>query len=106
RLARRPGSHRTGPPQQRAGRSPYRTWPHPRPLGGGTLCPVTTERLALAERGCLRAGAFLLPLAFWWDTYDQYVVPKLLVARALVFGLLSLRVARVVVTRQLGFKRT
>ena len=67
---------------------------------------MTAVRVALAERWVLRAGAFLLPLAFWWDTYDHYVVPKVLVARALVFGLLSLRVARVVVTRNLAFKRT
>jgi O-antigen ligase len=60
----------------------------------------------MAERWFLRAGAFLLPLAFWWDTYDQYVVPKVLVARALVFGLLILSLVRVVVTRKVVIKRT
>jgi len=55
---------------------------------------VTPARLAGIERWFLRAGVFLLPLAYWWDTYDRYVLPKLLLARILVIGLLILFVAR------------
>ncbi len=64
------------------------------------------DRLALVERWWLRLGAFLLPLAMWWDTYDQYVLPKVLVARVLIFGLLILGLVRVLITRQLEIKRT
>jgi O-antigen ligase len=67
---------------------------------------VSTSRLALIERWFLRIGLFLLPLAFWWDTYDHYVLPKVLVARILVLGLLALYVVRVMTTRRLVFKRT
>jgi O-antigen ligase len=62
--------------------------------------------LARVERWFLRAGVFILPLAYWWDTYDHYVLPKLLVARTLVIGLLLLFVARALVTRSLEIKRT
>jgi len=58
------------------------------------------------ERWFLRIGLFLLPLAFWWDTYDRFVLPKLLVARLLVLGLLAFYIARTVFTRTLVFKRT
>src|SRR5216683_1865182 len=51
-------------------------------------------RLSAIERWWLRTGVFLLPLAFAWDTYDQYVLPKLLLARVLVLGLLILLVVR------------
>ena len=67
---------------------------------------MTAERLALMERWFLRAGLFLLPVAFWWDTYDRYVLPKLLVARVLVLGLLILFTAKAISTRTLLFKRT
>src|SRR6267378_5850451 len=58
------------------------------------------------ERTFLRAGLFLLPLAFWWDTYDHYVLPKVFVARILVLGLLIFYVARSISARSLVFKRT
>jgi O-antigen ligase len=62
--------------------------------------------LAGVERWFLRAGLFILPLAYWWDTYDHYVLPKLLVARTMVIGLLILFVARALVTRSVEIKRT
>ena len=67
---------------------------------------MTAGRLALIERWFLRAGLFLLPVAFWWDTYDRYVLPKLLVARVLVIGLLILYTAKALSTRTIQFKRT
>ncbi|HEX9098373.1 MAG TPA: O-antigen ligase family protein [Candidatus Dormibacteraeota bacterium] len=62
--------------------------------------------LARVERWFLRAGLFILPLAYWWDTYDHYVLPKLLVARTLVIGLLVLFILRALMTRSLEIKRT
>jgi hypothetical protein len=47
-------------------------------------------RLAELERWFLRAGAFVLPLAYAWNTHDKYAVPKLVVARAFLFGRLTL----------------
>jgi putative inorganic carbon (HCO3(-)) transporter len=67
---------------------------------------VQGGRIARIERWYLRAGLFILPLAYWWGTYDQYVLPKLLVARMLVIGLLVLFIARVLTTRSLVVKRT
>jgi len=67
---------------------------------------MTAWPLPRIEQWFLRTGLFLLPLAFWWDTYDQYVLPKLLVARVLVFGLLILYLARAINARTLVFKRT
>jgi len=61
---------------------------------------------AAVERWFLRAGLFLLPLAFFWDTYDQFVLPKLLLARVLLLGLLVLFVLRAVRTRSLDVRRT
>ena len=58
------------------------------------------------ERWFLRAGAFLLPLAYWWDTYDRYILPKLLLARVLVMGLLILFVARAFLSKSPTIKRT
>ena len=62
--------------------------------------------LAWIERWSLRAGLFLLPLGFSLDTYDQYVLPKLLIARGLVLVLLVLFVARVAISGQVMIKRT
>ncbi len=62
--------------------------------------------LAWIERWSLRAGLFLLPLGFSLDTYDQYVLPKLLIARGLVLVLLVLFVARVAISGQVTIKRT
>jgi len=67
---------------------------------------MTAWPLPQIEQWFLRAGLFLLPLAFWWDTYDHYVLPKLLVARVLVLGLLILYVARAISARTLAVKRT
>jgi O-antigen ligase len=64
------------------------------------------DRLALIQRWYLRAGLFILPLAYSWGTFDPYVLPKLLVARILVIGLLALFIARVLMTRALVVKRT
>lgn len=72
---------------------------------GHTLL-VSPGRLAAIERWFLAAGAFLLPLTYWWGTYDRYVLPKLLVARLLVIGLLILFVIRTVVTGSLTIRRT
>lgn len=70
------------------------------------LSLVTSERLARIERWYIRAGLFVLPLAYSWGTYDRYVLPKLMVARLLVIGLLILFGARAIVTRSLAIKRT
>jgi O-antigen ligase len=75
-------------------------------LGATALPTATSARLAAAERWLLRAGLFVLPLAYSWDTYDHFVLPKLLVARALVVGLLILFVAQAVVNRSVAIKRT
>ena len=63
-------------------------------------------RLRAIERWWLRIGVFLLPLAFAWDTYDQYVLPKLLLARVLVLGLLILLVVRSILNGALTIRRT
>jgi O-antigen ligase len=67
---------------------------------------VTRWPVAWIQRWYLRICLFLLPLSFLWDTYDQYVLPKMLVARILVVGLLALYVVRIVTTRTLVLKRT
>ena len=72
---------------------------------GHTLL-VAPGRLAAIERWFLRAGVFLLPVTYWWGTYDHYVLPKLLVARVLVVGLLILFLARMLVTGSLSVART
>src|SRR3989442_7985829 len=58
------------------------------------------------ERWLLRLGAFVLPLAYWWGIYDRYVIPKLLLARVLVLGLLILFGIRVIISGSLTIKRT
>jgi O-antigen ligase len=58
------------------------------------------------ERFFLRAGLFALPLGFGWDTYDQYVLPKLLIARVFLLGLLVLFVVRSAVRGHVEVKRT
>lgn len=63
-------------------------------------------RLAAVERWFLRAGAFALPLGFAWNTFDQYVLPKLLVARILLLGLLILFVARAALGGRVMIRRT
>jgi len=63
-------------------------------------------RLEKIQRWALRAGLFLLPLAYTWNSYDRWVLPKLLVGRLLVIVLLALLVARALVSRRLVIKRT
>jgi len=67
---------------------------------------VAAWPLAGVERWLLRTGLFILPLAYWWDTYDHYVLPKLLVARTLVIGLLVLFIVRALMARSLEIKRS
>ena len=69
------------------------------PVGGAA-------RLAEIQRWTLRVGLFLLPLAYSWNSYDRWVLPKLLAARLLVIFLLVLLVARALAERRLALKRT
>lgn len=62
--------------------------------------------LARLQRWFLGAGLFVLPLAYSFNTYDQYVLPKLLTARFILAGLLILFVARTVITGSVVWKRT
>jgi O-antigen ligase len=75
--------------------------PAPAPLRAGSDWP-----LARFERSLVRGGAFLLPLAVWWSTYDQFVLPKLLLARAVLVGMAVLFVARAIWTGRLTVRRT
>lgn len=59
-----------------------------------------------ARRWTLRAGLFLLPLAYSSATYDGWVLPKLLVARLLVFALALLLVTEALQQRTVVVKRT
>ncbi|HAC47273.1 MAG TPA: hypothetical protein DCF65_14570 [Chloroflexi bacterium] len=61
--------------------------------------------LAGVERWFLRAGLFV-PLGFACDTFDQYVLPKLLIARVILLGLLILFVIRAALSGALMVKRT
>jgi len=54
----------------------------------------------------LAGGAFVLPLAVLWNASDTYVLPKLLVARALVLLLAALWLMRGAVERRLVIRRT
>jgi len=49
---------------------------------------------AQLEARTLQVGTFLLPLSFFWNALDQFVLPKLLVARLLVLILGGLRFYR------------
>lgn len=70
------------------------------------LSPTTPGSIARVQRWVLRAGLLTLPVAYWVETYDSYVLPKLLVARTLVIALLILFVARAVAQRSVEIKRT
>jgi hypothetical protein len=70
------------------------------------VAATVLRELAAIERWLLRAGMFVLPLAFWPLTFDHYVLPKLLVARFLVLGLAVLFVARCAIDERLVWKRT
>jgi putative inorganic carbon (HCO3(-)) transporter len=62
--------------------------------------------LRLAQKGALATGAFLLPLAVVWNASDTYVLPKLLLGRALVIVLAALWLARSALERRLVVQRT
>src|SRR5437879_6963936 len=62
--------------------------------------------LTSVERWFLRAGLFALPLAFGLGAYDEYVMPKLVVARGLLIGLLILFIARIAFSGRIVIKRT
>jgi putative inorganic carbon (HCO3(-)) transporter len=76
------------------------------PAAGPTPGAAEPWPLARLERWFLWAGVFLLPLAYSWDTYDGYALPKLLLARIVIAGLLMLWLARVALTRTLVIRRT
>ena len=78
-------------------------------LQGASVRPSQASAVAVigqAERWVLRAGVFLLPLAHTWDTYDGYVLPKLLLARSLVVTLALLLLLRVAASGRLTIRRT
>ena len=54
----------------------------------------------------LRAGLFALPLAYSWNMYDGWVLPKLLVGRLLVLALLGILVVRAIREPALVLKRS
>ena len=62
--------------------------------------------LAAVQRWFLRAGLFLLPIAYAWNTYDGYVLPKLLLARVLLFGMLALFLLRYAVEGSITLRRS
>ena len=72
---------------------------------GPNLPPPLRGRVGLGG-WFLRVGVFLLPLVYWWGTYDRYILPKLLLARVLVIGLLILFIARAIASGSLTIKRT
>ena len=79
----------------------------PRARSGSTEgAALQLAGLATVERWFLRAGLFVLPLAFGWGLFDEYVIPKLVVARALLLGLLILFIARAAFSGKIEVKRT
>ena len=78
-------------------------------LQGASVRPSQASAAAVigrAERWVLRAGVFLLPLAHTWDTYDGYILPKLVLARGLVVTLALLLVLRLVAGGRLSIRHT
>jgi O-antigen ligase len=67
---------------------------------------VPSSSLATAQRWVLHVGLFLLPLAYSWNTYDNWVLPKLLVARLVAIALLAILMLRALVEPALVLKRT
>ena len=79
------------------------------PFGSGHIIPPGLSRqpsLASLQRWTLRAGLFLLPLAYLPSTYDRWVLPKLLLARALVIALAAILAIRVLREGKVVVKRT
>ena len=64
------------------------------PSGVAAVRGAVAFPLDRVERWFLRGGAFLLPLAVTWNSYDGYALPKLLLARILVCGLAALWLVR------------
>jgi len=62
--------------------------------------------LQTSERWLPRIGVFLLPLAFFWYTYDQFVLPKLLLARIFLLALAALFIGRALASRTIVVRRT
>lgn len=78
-------------------------------LQGASVRPSQVSSAAVigqAEHWVLRAGVFLLPLAHTWDTYDGYILPKLLLARGLVVTLALLLLLRLATGGRLTLRRT
>ncbi len=78
----------------------------PGPSSGGLLSRAEPRALLLVQRWWLRGGLFLLPFAYSFDTYDSYVLPKLLFARLVVLGLLGFLLAIALTRGRLEIKRT
>jgi O-antigen ligase len=72
----------------------------------GTDGDMIVSRIRAARRWTLRVGLFLLPLAFLPNTYDRWVLPKLLLARLLVLVLAGLLAAQALREKTLIVKRT
>ena len=58
------------------------------------------------RRWVLRGGLFMLPLAYTWNTYDQFVLPKLVLARVLAAVLVSLLLVQFALEGRLTIRRT
>lgn len=73
-----------------------------RPAAETQSAPLT----ASVARWILRAGAFLLPLAFLPNTVDEFVLPKLLLARLLLIVLTLVLLARWLQQGAVRWRRT
>ncbi len=62
-------------------------------LGRSSVARPPGLALEAGTRWTLRAGAFLLPLAYCWTTVDQFALPKLVLARLLALCLFALWLA-------------
>src|SRR5438067_2156841 len=60
---------------------------------------AVNERVAAIQTWVLRGAVFALPLVYSPFTYDGYVLPKLLAARAVLIVLIALHLARFAVSR-------
>jgi len=67
---------------------------------------VSEPALTAAERWIVRTVAFAVPLIYSPVTYDGYVLPKLLLARAAVLALLFVQLVRMASPRGLSLRRT
>jgi len=67
---------------------------------------TTSVWLVEIQRWTLRVGLFVLPLAYSWNAYDAWVLPKLLVGRLVVIALVGILVLRAVRQPALVLKRS